>query len=72
MAHACTPVNVAAEPATVRDYFETVTHALGVEPIWDQAEAWTGRLLTDRAQGWGWTPAVVLAEALEELAHGLR
>ena len=69
---ACTPVNVAADPATVRDYVETVTRALGVAPVWDDAAAWTGRLLAGRAHGWGWAPAVGLADALEELAAGLR
>jgi nucleoside-diphosphate-sugar epimerase len=69
---ACTAVNVAAGPATVRDYYETVTRAVGVTPVWDDAEAWTGRLLADRARGWGWTPAVGLAQALDELARGLR
>ena len=72
VAGGCTPVNVAAGPATVRDYYETVTRAVGVTPIWDEAEAWTGQLLADRARGWGWTPAVDLADALEELAAGLR
>ena len=39
----CTPVNVAgAEAATARDYFETVTKALGIEPVWDDEPAWTG------------------------------
>ena len=72
VAGACTPVNVAAGPATVRDYHETVTRAVGVTPVWDDAEAWTGRVLADRARGWGWTPAVGLAEALDEIAQGLR
>lgn len=72
VAGACTPVNVAAGPATVRDYHETVTRAVGVTPIWDDAPAWTGRVLADRAHGWGWTPAVGLAEALDEIAKGLR
>ncbi len=72
VAGACTPVNVAAGPATVRDYHETVTRALGVTPVWDDAEAWTGRLLADRARAWGWTPAVGLADALDEVARGLR
>ncbi len=70
--NACTPVNVAAGPATVRDYFETVTRAVGVTPVWDSSEAWTGRLLAERAHGWGWTPTIGLAEALEEIASGLR
>jgi nucleoside-diphosphate-sugar epimerase len=70
--NACTPVNVAAGPATVRDYYETVTRAVGVTPVWDSSEAWTGRMLAERAHGWGWTPAVGLAEALEEIAIGLR
>ena len=39
----CTPVNVAGGPATQRDYYETVTGALGVEPVWDDGPAWTGR-----------------------------
>jgi nucleoside-diphosphate-sugar epimerase len=70
--NACTPVNVVAGPATVRDYYETVTRAVGVTPLWDSSEAWTGQLLADRAHGWGWTPTVGLAEALEEIASGLR
>ncbi len=68
---ACTAVNVAAGPATVRDYHETVTRAVGVSPVWDDEEAWTGRVRADRAHGWGWTPAVGLAEALDEVAQGL-
>jgi len=72
VAGACTPVNVAAGPATVRDYVETVTRALGVPPVWDDGPAWTGRILAERAHGWGWTPAVGLAEALDEIARGLR
>jgi len=71
VAGACTPVNVAAGPATVRDYHETVTRAVGVSPVWDDAEAWTGRVRADRAHGWGWSPAVGLAEALDEVAQGL-
>jgi nucleoside-diphosphate-sugar epimerase len=72
VAGACVPVNVAAGAATVRDYFETVTRALGVEPIWDDRPAWTGRILADRARRWGWAPSVDLDEALEELEQGLR
>ena len=72
VAGACTPVNVAAGPATVRDYHETVTRAVGVTPVWDDAPAWTGRVLADRAHGWGWTPTVGLAKALDEIAQGLR
>jgi nucleoside-diphosphate-sugar epimerase len=69
---ACTVVNVAAGPATARDYYEAVTGALGVDPIWDDAPAWTGRILTGRARGWGWSPSVDLAEALAEVEKGLR
>ena len=69
---ACTVVNVAAGPATARDYYETVTGALGVEPVWDDAPAWTGRILAERAQGWGWAPTVDLAQALAEIDEGLR
>lgn len=69
---ACTVVNVAAEPATTRDYYETVTKALGVEPIWDDEPAWTGRISTGRAHGWGWTPTVDLTRALAEIDEGLR
>jgi nucleoside-diphosphate-sugar epimerase len=72
VAGACTPVNVAAGAATVRDYYETVTRAVGVTPVWDDAAAWTGQVLADRARGWGWTPAVGLAAALEEIAQGCR
>jgi len=68
----CTVVNVAAEPATLRDYYGTVTGAVGVEPEWQDAPAWTGRILADRAHGWDWKPTVGLHEALAEIAEGLR
>ena len=71
-AGACTAVNAAAEPATVRDYHETVTRALGVTPVWQDEPAWTGRVLADRAHGWGWRPRVDLEQALDELVRGLR
>ncbi len=71
LAGGLTPVNVAARPATVRDYHAAVTGALGVEPVWDEGPAWAGALLADRARGWGWTPAVDLDQALEELRAGL-
>jgi nucleoside-diphosphate-sugar epimerase len=69
---ACTVVNVAAGPATARDYYEAVTRAVGVEPSWDDGPAWTGRVLTTRAHGWGWAPKVTLTEALAEIEEGLR
>ena len=69
---ACTPVNVAADRATAADYYGAVAGALGVEPIWDDAPAWTGRIVADRARGWGWAPAVSLPQAMAELADGLR
>jgi nucleoside-diphosphate-sugar epimerase len=68
---ACTPVNVAGARATQRDYFQAVTGALGIDPEWEQAPAWTGQLLTDRAHGWGWTPTVTLTQALKEIIAGL-
>lgn len=71
VAGGCTAVNVAGGPATLRDYVGTVTGALGVEPIWDDAPAWTGQIRTDRAHAWGWTPSVDLARALAELEAGL-
>ena len=67
----CAAANVAAGPATVRDYYETVTRALGVDPIWDDTPAWTGQILADRARGWGWSPRVDLASALAEIRAGL-
>ena len=72
VAGACTPVDVAGERATIRDYVGTVTGALGVEPVWDDEPAWTGTFRTDRARAWGWTPSVGLAQALEEIDAGLR
>lgn len=72
VAGGCTAVNVAAEPGTARDYFETVTRALGVDATWDDAPAWTGRILAGRAHRWGWTPTVDLATALAEIDAGLR
>ncbi len=71
VAGAATPVLVAGEPATWGDYLGTVTGALGVEPEWTDEPVWTGQLRTDRARGWGWTPRVGLAEALDELRRGL-
>jgi nucleoside-diphosphate-sugar epimerase len=68
---ACTALNVAAARATQRDYYEAVTGALGVDPVWRTAPAWTGTLLAERAQHWGWTPSVDLDEALAEIAAGL-
>src|SRR5215218_4618379 len=49
-----TPVIVAGEAATWRDYLGTVTDALGVEPEWTDEPVWTGLLLTDRVRRWGW------------------
>jgi nucleoside-diphosphate-sugar epimerase len=66
------PVNVAAPPATLRDYFGAVSGALGIDPVWDQAPAWTGHIRPDRARGWGWRPTVTLDQALAEIAAGLR
>lgn len=68
---ACTPLNVAAARATQRDYVGAVTVALGVDPVWEEAPGWRGRLLADRAHGWGWIPTVDLTHALAELAAGL-
>jgi nucleoside-diphosphate-sugar epimerase len=68
----CTAVNVTGEPATARDYHQTVTTALGVEPVWDEAPSWTDAFLAERAQAWGWSPTVTLGEALKEIDHGLR
>lgn len=68
----CTVVNVAAAPATARDYYGTVAAAVGVVPAWDDAPAWTGRIVAGRAHGWGWTPRVDLATALQEVQDGLR
>jgi len=66
-----TAVIVAGEPATWRDYLGTVTDALGVAPEWTDEPVWTGRLLTDRAHGWGWAPRTSLAQAMDELRQGL-
>lgn len=65
----CTAVNVAGEPATQRDYLQTVADAVGVEPVWEDGPAWTGQLATGRARGWGWAPRVPLTDALGELAQ---
>jgi len=71
-ADACIALNVAAARATQRDYYKLVTGALGVDPVWEEAPAWTGRILTDRARRWGWAPTVDLAQASDEIAAGLR
>lgn len=72
VAGGCTPVNVAGEPANWRDYLGTVTEAVGVEAVWDEGPAWTGRILADRARAWGWEPRIDLDRALRELRDGLR
>jgi nucleoside-diphosphate-sugar epimerase len=72
VAGGCTPVNVAAGPATLRDYYGTVTTALGIEPVWEDRPEWTGQIVSKRAHAWGWTPSVDLARALAELEAGLR
>ena len=69
---ACTVVNVATGPATARHYYETVTAALGVEPLWEDGPAWTGQISSGRAQAWGWVPTVDLSRALAEVDEGLR
>jgi nucleoside-diphosphate-sugar epimerase len=72
IAGGCTAVDVAGEPATARDYIGTVCEALGVDAAWDESlPAWTGQILTDRARGWGWRPAVTLDQGLAELRNGL-
>ena len=43
IAGGCTAVNVAGEPAERRDSYETVTGALGGEPLWEDGPAWTGQ-----------------------------
>jgi nucleoside-diphosphate-sugar epimerase len=68
----CTVVNVAAEPGRQRDYVATVANALGVEPVWDEGPAWTGRVLAERARAWGWRPSVTLTEALAEVERDVR
>ncbi len=72
VAGGCTAVNVAAGPATQRDYLGAVCEALGLEPTWDEGPAWTGRIVADRARRWGWEPRVDLTSALGELKDGLR
>jgi nucleoside-diphosphate-sugar epimerase len=69
---ACTAVNVAAGAATHRDYYGTVTRALGLEAVWEDGPAWTGQILADRARSWGWAPTVDLSSALAEIDEGLR
>jgi nucleoside-diphosphate-sugar epimerase len=68
----CTAVNLCAGSGTFRDYLETVTGAWGVDPVWDDRPAWTGRVLAERARAWGWSPTVGLDEALAEIGRGLR
>ena len=71
LAGGTTPVIVAGERATLRDYLGTVADALGVAPQWTDEPVWTGQLLTGRARGWGWMPQVSLAQAMDELRRGL-
>lgn len=69
---ACTPVNVAADAGRARDYYQTLAGALGVDPVWDDAPAWTGRIDATRAHAWGWVATVDLETALAEVTAGLR
>ncbi|TYP88982.1 NAD-dependent epimerase/dehydratase family protein [Blastococcus xanthinilyticus] len=71
VAGSTTPVIVAGEPATWRDYLGTVADAVGVAPEWTDEPVWTGQLRADRARGWGWAPRVGLAQAMDELRQGL-
>ncbi|SEK58365.1 Nucleoside-diphosphate-sugar epimerase [Blastococcus sp. DSM 46786] len=71
VAGSTTPVVVAGEPATWRDYLGTVTDALGTVPAWTDEPVWTGQLVADRARRWGWAPRVGLAQAMDELRRGL-
>lgn len=68
----CTPVNLAADPTPARTYWETVGAAVGADPEWVDGPAWTGRIVADRARGWGWSPAVGLDRAMAELRDGLQ
>lgn len=68
---ACTPVNLAADPAPSRTYWETVAAGTGADPVWADGPAWTGRIVADRARSWGWSPTVDLDAAMAELAAGL-
>jgi nucleoside-diphosphate-sugar epimerase len=69
--NACTPVNVAAGAVPMREYVQVVADAVGVSPVWDDAPAWTGRIVADRARAWGWSPDVTIDEALDEVRRGL-
>ena len=72
VAGGCTPVDVAGEAATARDYVGTVCDALGVNPVWEDDEpVWTGRITAERARGWGWSPSVPLDCALAELSESV-
>ena len=68
----CTVVTVSGEPATGRDYYETVTGALGVDPVWEDGPVWICQILDRRARSWSRPPAVGLSAALAELEEGLR
>ncbi len=72
VAGGCTPVNVASGAATWRDYLGAVCEAVGVDPVWDDDTAWTGRVVADRAARWGFAPTVTFDDALAELVAGLR
>jgi 2-alkyl-3-oxoalkanoate reductase len=67
----CVAANVVASTGRLRDYYGTVTDALGLPPVWTDEPVWTGDLLGERARRWGWSPQVDLAEALAEVARGL-
>jgi nucleoside-diphosphate-sugar epimerase len=66
-----TPVIVAGEPATWRNYLGTVTTRWVSRPSGPTSRPGPGSC-SPSARGWGWAPRVILAQAMDELRQGLQ
>ena len=71
VAGACTPVNVASGAATVRDYYEAVTGASASPRSGTTGRRGPAGSWPTAPRSWGWTPAVDLTAAFDEVAEGL-
>lgn len=68
---AATAVNAVSGTVPMGEYLGPVAHAVGVEPVWESREAFSARLLAERARAWGWSPRITFEEAMSEVTTGL-
>ena len=67
-----TPVNAVSGNVRLGEYIAPVCAAVGVEPVWQERNAFRAHLLAERARAWGWSPKVTFEEAMSEVVAGLR